>query len=244
MRYLSSGDPAKRAEGRRRVMAIRDPAAAEPVARILSLGGEDNRRLACEALAQIPGDEAVRILVRFVLTDESEEVYRAAVAALAGRADGRRGLTQLSNALDGSERSLNRAAYALGEIGDLGTAPALIAHLRTPETKVLKAPASGGRPSDTGAYISVSTVTTYIADAEPVVAEAAVGWDLQIGAIPVGTTLSVKNPRVTIYRTIVEFVQRPAVHDALQKMLGEDHQYNPAEWRKALSRKQKENVEY
>jgi len=42
------------------------------------------------------------------------------------------------------------------------------------------------------AYISVSTVTTYIADATPVVAERAVGWDLQISAIPVGVTLDVK----------------------------------------------------
>jgi type II secretory pathway component GspD/PulD (secretin) len=36
------------------------------------------------------------------------------------------------------------------------------------------------------------TVTTYIADATPVVAEAAVGWDLKISAIPVGVTLDVK----------------------------------------------------
>ena len=236
---LSSGDPQKRSEGRQRLLAIRDPAAAEPIARILSLGGDDARRLACEALAGIPGDEAARILARFVLSDESQEVQRAAVAALASRPDGR-GLQQLTNALKGSQRSLNRAAYALGEIGDLAAAPALIAHLRTPETRILKAPASGGGSSDTGAYIFTGTVITYIADAEPVVAEAAVGWDLQIGAIPVGTSLAIRNPRVTIYRTIVEFVQRPAVHDALQKMLGEDHGYNSADWRAALARKQAE----
>ena len=236
---LLSSDPQKRSEGRQRLLAIRDPAAAEPIARILSLGGDDARRLACEALAGIPGDEAARILARFVLSDESQEVQRAAVAALASRQDSR-SLPQLTNALKGSQRSLNRAAYALGEIGDLAAAPALIAHLRTPETRILKAPASGGGSSDTGAYIFTGTVITYIADAEPVVAEAAVGWDLQIGAIPVGTSLAIRNPRVTIYRTIVEFVQRPAVHDALQKMLGEDHGYNSADWRAALARKQAE----
>ena len=234
---LLSGDPQKRSEGRRRLLAIRDPAAAEPIARILSLGGDDARRLACEALAGIPGDEAARILVRFVLSDESQEVQRAAVAALASRPDDR-GLQQLTNALKGSQRSLNRAAYALGEIGDLAAAPALIAHLRTPETRILKAPASGGGASDTGAYLFTGTVITYIAGAKPVVAEGAVGWDLQLGAIPVGTSLAIRNPRVTIYRTIVEFVQQPAVHDALHKMLGEDHGYNSADWRAALARKQ------
>ena len=236
---LLSGDPQKRSEGRQRLLAIRDPAAAEPIARILSLGGDDTRRLACEALAGIPDDEAARILVRFVLSDESQEVQRAAVAALASRQDSR-GLPQLTNALKGSPRSLNRAAYALGEIGDLAAAPALIAHLQTPETRILKAPASGGGASDTGAYLFTGTIITYVAGAKPVVANGAVGWDIQVGAIPVGTGISFRNPRVTIYRTIVEFVQRPAVHDALQKMLGEDHGYNSADWRAALARKRAE----
>jgi hypothetical protein len=238
IRYLSSADPQKRAAGRQRLLDMRDPAAAEPLARILSLGNEDTRRVACEALARIPSDEAARLLVRFVLSDESLEVQRAAVSALASRKDNR-GLTQLANALNGSERSLNRAAYALGEIGDLAAGPALIAHLRTPETKILKAPGSASA-SDRGAYMFTGTVVTYIAGATPVIANGAVGWDLQIGAIPMGSMVSIKNPRVTIYRTVVEFVTRPAVHDALQKMLGEDHEYNPAEWRAALARKQAE----
>jgi hypothetical protein len=236
---LLSSDPQKRSEGRQRLLAIRDPAAAEPIARILSLGDDDTRRLACEALAGIPYDEAACILARFVLSDESQEVQRAAVAALASRQESR-GLPQLTNALKGSPRSLNRAAYALGEIGDLAAAPALIAHLQTPETRILKAPASGGGASDTGAYLFTGTIITYVAGAKPVVANGAVGWDIQVGAIPVGTAISFRNPRVTIYRTIVEFVQRPAVHDALQKMLGEDHGYNSADWRAALARKQAE----
>jgi type II secretory pathway component GspD/PulD (secretin) len=57
-------------------------------------------------------------------------------------------------------------------------------------------------------YISVSTVMTYIADAEPVVAEAAVGWDLQISAIPVGVTLDVK-ATVSADRRYVQMDLRP-----------------------------------
>jgi general secretion pathway protein D len=57
-------------------------------------------------------------------------------------------------------------------------------------------------------YISVSTVMTYIADATPVVAQAAVGWDLQISAIPVGVTLDVK-ATVSADRRYVQMDLRP-----------------------------------
>ncbi|MCX5684220.1 MAG: hypothetical protein NT049_11110, partial [Planctomycetota bacterium] len=57
-------------------------------------------------------------------------------------------------------------------------------------------------------YISVSTVTTYVADAQPVVAESAVGWDLQISAIPIGVTLDVK-ATVSADRRYVQMDLRP-----------------------------------
>ncbi|MCX5671181.1 MAG: hypothetical protein NTU94_07685, partial [Planctomycetota bacterium] len=59
-------------------------------------------------------------------------------------------------------------------------------------------------------YISVATVTTYIADVTPVVAEAAVGWDPTIGAIPVGVTLDVK-ATVSADRRYVQMDLRPQV---------------------------------
>jgi hypothetical protein len=240
--HLLSKDAATRAEGRQKLLQIRDPAAAEPIARILATGDDNTRRLACEALAGIPGDEAARLLTKIVLSEESEEVRRSAIAALASRGEGA-GLTQLTNALNGAPKVLDRAAYALGEIGDLRAAPALITHLKTPETKVLKAPETS-RSSDTGSYFFSGEVIGYIAHATPVVGSGGglaggggVAWDVQPGLIPVGTGLSVKNARVTIYRTIIELVPRPAVHDALQKMVGEDHQYNATEWRAAVARK-------
>ena len=61
-------------------------------------------------------------------------------------------------------------------------------------------------------YISVSTVTTYVADITPVVAEAAVGWDPTIGAIPVGVTLDVK-ATVSADRRYVQMDLRPQVAD-------------------------------
>ncbi|MFO8013007.1 MAG: hypothetical protein R6X20_06835 [Phycisphaerae bacterium] len=60
------------------------------------------------------------------------------------------------------------------------------------------------------AYISVSAVNTYIADMEPVVAEAAVGWDPTVGAVPVGVTLDVK-ATVSADRRYVQMDLRPQV---------------------------------
>ncbi len=66
-------------------------------------------------------------------------------------------------------------------------------------------------------YISVSSVVTYIADAEPVVAEAAVAWDPVIASIPVGATLDVK-ATVSADRRYVQMDLRPQVADVTLPM--------------------------
>jgi general secretion pathway protein D len=58
------------------------------------------------------------------------------------------------------------------------------------------------------AYISVSTIVTYIADATPVVSTGATSWDPQIGAVPVGVTLDVK-ATVSADRRYVQMDLRP-----------------------------------
>ena len=65
------------------------------------------------------------------------------------------------------------------------------------------------------AYISLSNVNTYLADMEPVVAEAAVGWDPTIGAVPVGVTLDVQ-ATVSADRRYVQMDLRPQVADLIQ----------------------------
>ena len=61
-------------------------------------------------------------------------------------------------------------------------------------------------------YISISNVITYLADAEPIVAEAAVAWDPVVGSIPVGATLDVK-ATVSADRRYVQLDLRPQVAD-------------------------------
>lgn len=238
--YLNSMDPRVWEEGRRQILMIRDPAAAEPISRILGAGDQEKRRLACEALGAIPGDEAARRLVKFVLADESPEVYGSAVAALAARTD-ERGLPQLLNALNGSEKVMQRAAKALGEMGEYRAVPALIAHLKTPEPRIRvyeAQPGAGGMSPGPSAYMAIGEIITYVADVEPVVAEGAVAWNPKIGTIPVGTVLSVHNPRVTIHRTVIELVRQPVVREALKKITGKDFEYDTQAWRDWYERRQ------
>jgi len=61
-------------------------------------------------------------------------------------------------------------------------------------------------------YISIANVITYLADAEPVIATAAVAWDPVIGSIPVGATLDVK-ATVSADRRYVQLDLRPQVAD-------------------------------
>lgn len=238
--YLSSLGPGAWDEGVRKILMIRDPAAAEPIARALGSGDVRMRTLACEVLGQIPGQDAARHLARIVLADECVDVYKAAVTALEARTDDR-GLPLLLNALNGSEKVLHRSAYALGEMKEWRAAPALIGRLRTQEPRVrtFDAPAGGGGMSPgPSAYFFSGTIHTYIADVEPVVAEGAVGWDPTIGAIPSGVMISVHNPRVTIHRTVIEFVRQPAVHETLKKITDKDFEFDTPAWRDWLRRRE------
>ena len=63
------------------------------------------------------------------------------------------------------------------------------------------------------AYISVSTVLTYVSDYEPMVATAAVAWDPTVAAIPVGVTLDVK-ATVSADRRYVQMDLRPQLANA------------------------------
>lgn len=230
--HLPSTDPHRREAAAAEIRRMTDPAAAEPIATLLATGTTETRRLACEVLGKIPGQEAARLLGRYVLCDESEEVRAAAAAALRARED-RYAMPQLLAALKGADRARQRAAYALGELGDRRAVPALISRLNRTEQRIYEAPRDRSTPwVGNGVYIAVGAVTTYIRDLEPVVAEAAVGWNPTVGAIPTGAVLDIRNVSVSIYRTIITVrVPQPACLDALRQISGgADFGYDAQAW--------------
>ncbi len=185
-------------------------------------------------LGGIPGDEAKKALTRILLVTPSDDVYLGAVEALKSRGD-RTGHLQLVRALGGRDKARQRAAYALGELGDQAAVPALVEHLTVRRQKIYQAPRTGGRALN-GAYIAVGTVVPYVADAEPVVSEQGVAFNPQIRGVMTGAVLAISNVRVVGERKIVTFIgPAPAVREALRKITGEDFGYDRTAWRRYIN---------
>jgi hypothetical protein len=231
--YLVPTDEQAWKEGKVRILMLREPAAVEPIAQVLGAGTRAHQQLACEALSGIPGEDARRELTKVLLTAPDKDVYLAALDGLKRRNDPPDHAI-LTRALGGQTDARQRAAYALGELGAWGAAGALVDHLKVRRPKVLEAPAVGGGTGN-GAYIAIGRAITYVRDAEPIVSDAAVGWDPDIGTIMAGAVLSVRNVRVVGHRRIIEIIApEPVVREALRKISGQDFGYDQGAWRRYL----------
>ena len=160
IRYLGSLDPAVREQGRRKLLEIRDPAAVEPLVKILGVGGDDMKQIACQVLGQIPDEEAARQLAKYALAEAGEGVRLAAVKGIKTRSD-RLALQFLLNGLKGQGEPVKRAAYALGECADYPAALAMLAYLRRLETREVEVTVTDSQPGffsgTTQAYVAGST---------------------------------------------------------------------------------------
>ena len=225
-RYLVPTNEAAWAEGRNRILSMTDPAAVEPLIRILSTGPVEHRLLEAEALAGIPGDEARQALVRMILKENSKSTFLAAIERFRSRADSDR-VGPLLRALDAPTEARRRAAYALGELRAESAIPALIAHLRAPEARTVTVTE---RVEPMGMFSG--TIIPYVADVHPIVSGNAVAFDPVIGYIGSGVSIgSTAGPRtITVEKTKIKLVEQPAVLEALKKITGQDFGYNLFQW--------------
>jgi hypothetical protein len=221
--YLGSADPRVQENGRDLILMMRDPEAAEPIFRILGAGSVEMRQLACEALGRIPGEDAGKYLVKFLLIDPSEDVFLAAVAALASR-DQDRGVPMLVNALNGSGKAMARAVFALGEMREWRAVPALIGHLKMQEPRIVTSIVTHPRPS-----MFSGTLIPYVANVTPIVANGVVAWKPTIGYVGSGIGFADSTPEV-VQRTVYELVPQPAVREALRKITGQDCEFRTQDW--------------
>ncbi len=216
------------AKGRLEVLTLRDPAAVEPIVRIVGDGGEALRILTCEALAGIPGDEATRYLLGYLLADPSEAVVSTALQALAPRTDPRIE-SQLTYAVArGRQRTAERAARALGRFGSPSSVPALIANLLGIDYERVTTREIHYPPPVRGSAIA------FVAGVRPVVGPGVVAYDPIIGYVTPG---GIRIPQyeypyeVEVTRNVPRTVPRPEVLAALKRITGEDFAYDRAAWR-------------
>lgn len=233
--YLGSADPSVQENGRDMILMMRDPEAAEPIFRILGAGSVEMRGLACEALGRIPGEDAGKYLVKLLLIDPSEDVFLAAVAALASREQDR-GAPMLINALNGSGKAMKRAVFALGEMREWRAVPALIAHLKMQEPRTVTSIVTQPRPS-----MFSGTLIPYVANVTPIVANGVVAWKPTIGYVGSGIGFADSTPEV-VQRTVYELVPQPAVREALRKITGEDCEFRSQDWWKLWDKRRVETA--
>jgi len=223
-------DPDKWAEGRARLLAIRDPLAADPIAKIIGTGTVEYKCLATEALGQIPGDAAMQPIVHMILSDDTPALQEAAIRALKLRNDPRATRTLTLVVARSQKPTLQRAARALGELDAWEAVPTLINN-----TKAIEARTFTIReivPEQPHSFIG--NMTSYVAGVEPVVAPGVVALKPIIGTIGSGNGLGSSGggpTEVTVEKQIPVWVPQPVVLEALRKITGQDFGYDVTAWR-------------
>jgi HEAT repeat protein len=119
------------ADGRRQILAIRDPFSIAALADVLSRGDVRTRLLLAEALGRFEQDEATMNLIAMSLFDPVDDVRRAAAAELSRRRDDRMVQALRQAMFSDDERTLRHAATALGRLKARAAVPELISVLST-----------------------------------------------------------------------------------------------------------------
>jgi hypothetical protein len=208
-------------EGRRKIVAIRDPLAILPLARLLSRGSWACRDALVEALSNFPQDEATLNLAALALVDGNAGIRRRALVELQRR-DDPRVIPQFRRALHSdSDRLIRRAATGLGALEAQAAVLELIDVLRARRRQWVEVPVRryfGEYPIT----FDTPTVITFGHASEirhnPMLGVPAIGG----GFVIASTELQVRD--VTVFRT--------EVLEALKVITGENFGFDEAAWRR------------
>lgn len=249
---LASESADRRSEAEDQLMAMKEPEAVGPLAKALGGREPEFRALLARALGGIPGDAASRALVAMVLREPEAEVRDAILDALRGR-DGDAIPARLIRALKSRDvRVVNRAAWALGNLGVFSAVPRLLNVLVTTEERMVLVPSRGpalqGPPGPLIGYNGSSAaymigpvvgpgVAAYGATAVPNV----IGFDPMAGGAPivfgdgVGPLPSAAGlgPRPAIQTFTIRNAE---VLGALNRLTGVDFGFDVPAWRAWVAR--------
>ena len=217
--YLEPGETLRRerawVEGRKRILAIRDPMALPALTRVLSKGGRAQRRLLVESLAGFEQDSATLNLVALTLIDADPQVREAATLELLNRSD-KRIEDQWRSALHSDEETIiRRAGTALGLLKSRAAIPDLIAALRADRRVTVRVPVRRMWAGLRTAYSTGSGVI--VTGSGPVIGVVAAGR-------PFYPTWTRSHRTLTIYRT--------EVLEALAAITGQRLGFDVEAWRR------------
>lgn len=218
-------------QARQQVVALTDPAAVEPLLEVFGkVEAAEKRQMLVEALAHIGGDEAALALVDVLTRDPDDGVAAKARVALAD-IESDTALLKMNNlARTGNELARNRVALALADTGSRGMTgvPHLIRNLITREERIIHHEPTESQRS----WFASGTHSAYVSDLEPVVAEAAVGWNPVISYLVAGAVLDVKATMQPWKEHVWVTVRHPDALDALRRITGQDFGWDIRAWQR------------
>jgi Armadillo/beta-catenin-like repeat len=237
---IVNGPEDRRREAEAQLMAIREVEAVGPVLRVLGNDDEPQQRiLAAHVLSRIPGKEASAAMVKQILAEPTDQVRPVIFDKLKDR-DDPVVISQLVRALASSDiQVVNRAAWTLGNLGNVEVVPKLIPHLLSFEQRMVLPPPEGGNAPTYGMSGTPLAPLAYNNSnaaflTPPVVSQGAVAYGVTTGPL-YGPSLGLGTVGVPIRQPeprLVTFTYRNVeVLAALHKMTGQDFGYDIDSWR-------------
>lgn len=243
---LLSGIESRTRDAEAQLMAIREPAAVNPVVR--TFGGDSDpafRKLAARVLVGIPGPEASSALVNRLLAEGDDDVRAATMAELA-RSKELNVVPKLMQGLQSKSLAVvNRAAWALGNVKAVRAVPRLVPLLVSSEVQMVWVPSqppqgsgfAGGAPA-TGFNISGGRSIPILTG--PAVGPGVVAYGAtSVPASSFGGGFNVSMGGGGNQGPTPQFVEikhrNVEVLTALMKLTGQDFGYDVAAWQRWVS---------
>ncbi len=240
---IVNGPEGRRREAESQLMTIRDPDAVAPLVRVFGADDRPGRILLAHVLATISGPASTSALVKQLLFEPEDDVRSIVYDQLKER-DEPGVVAQLIRALKTANLNvINRAAWALGNLGAVEAVPKLIPVLVSSEMQIVMVQPDDGNPGGNGAGAPVvplgfSKNGQLAAVGTPVVSPyggvayaAAVVPYGQFSAATIPTAPRLPEPGVAIasYKNV-------EVLKALEKLTGQDYGFDSDAWISWLSR--------
>lgn len=242
---IAAGPEPRSRSAEQQLMEIREPVAVAPLVRVLGQDIDAFRMILDRVLGGIPGAEASSALVRRLLDEPDPEVRQGTLTQLESRPE-KSVVPGLSRALGSSNPAVvNRAAWALANLGAVSAVPRLVPALLTTQYRMVLVPSNSGSSGNSLASVTPG-VPIYTNGSSlalmtgPVVGPGVAAYGAtsvpflpyQGTALSVGTASPSRGPEPRLLSFTYQNVE---VLSALVKLTGYDFGYDIPTWRRWLS---------
>lgn len=235
---LTRGGVDDRQDAEERLEEIRDPAAVTPLVRLFGRDTPSMRVRLARILGGIPGPEARRALIAFVLNEPEALVRQEAITELVRRKEIETPNEFLTALADKDPERVGHAALGLAALEAKSAIPKLIPHLVRYQRRTIYVPSGVTMSGGTGGFMTSGIVQPYPVLTGPVVGPGAVAFGstsvpfVSGSSIGYGGGAAVEAPPIP--QTVIDPLPNADVRAALRTLTGQDFGYDIDVWRSWL----------